>query len=168
MEYLAKDKKSIFIGQSVKYPGNSIYSTLKTIPKNKKIEVPVFEDVQMGLSTGLAIQGFLPITCYPRFDFFLLAFNQLINHLDKIRQMSKDQIKVKVIIRVAVGSKKPLNAGPQHTQNYSKFLKKILNEVELIELKRAKEIFPIYKKIYKEKINKSYIVVEYSDLYESK
>ena len=56
MEYLAKDKRSIFIGQSVKYPGNSIYSTLKTIPKNKKIEVPVFEDVQMGLSTGLAIR----------------------------------------------------------------------------------------------------------------
>jgi pyruvate/2-oxoglutarate/acetoin dehydrogenase E1 component len=168
MEYLAKDKRSIFIGQSVKYPGNSIYNTLKTIPKNKKIEVPVFEDVQMGLSTGLAIQGFLPITCYPRFDFFLLAFNQLINHLDKIRQMSKDEIKVKIIIRVAVGSKKPLNAGPQHTQNYSKFLKKILSEVELIELKKAKEIFPIYKKIYKEKLNKSYIVVEYSDLYESK
>jgi pyruvate/2-oxoglutarate/acetoin dehydrogenase E1 component len=168
MEYLAKDKRSIFIGQSVKYSGNSIYNTLKTIPENKKIEVPVFEDVQMGLSTGLAIQGFLPITCYPRFDFFLLAFNQLINHLDKIRQMSKDQIKVKVIIRVAVGSKKPLNAGPQHTQNYSKFLKKILSEVELIELKKAKEIFPIYKKIYKEKLNKSYIVVEYSDLYESK
>ena len=70
MEYLAKDKKSIFIGQSVKYSGNSIYNTLKTIPDNKKIEVPVFEDVQMGLSTGLAMQGFLPITCYPRFDFF--------------------------------------------------------------------------------------------------
>jgi pyruvate/2-oxoglutarate/acetoin dehydrogenase E1 component len=168
MEYLAKDKRTIFIGQSVSYSGNSIYNTLRTIPNSKKIETPVFEDAQMGLSTGLAIEGFIPITCYPRFDFLILAFNQLINHLDKIKQMSKGQIKLKVIIRVAVGSKKPLNAGPQHTQNYSKFLKKILNEIELIELKRAKEIFPIYKKICKEKINKSYILVEYSDLYETK
>lgn len=168
MEYLAKDKKSIFIGQSVKYSGNSIYNTLKTIPDNKKIEVPVFEDVQMGLSTGLAMEGFLPITCYPRFDFFLLAFNQLINHLDKIRQMSENQIKIKVIIRVAVGSKKPLNAGPQHTQNYSKFLKKILNEVVLVELKKKEDIFPVFKKIYADKEKKSYIVVEYSDLYNTK
>ena len=105
MEFLAKDSKAIFIGQSVKFSGNSIFNTLKTIPQKKKIELPVFEDVQMGLSTGLALQGFLPITCYPRFDFFLLAFNQLINHLDKIKYMSDNTINLKIIIRVAVGAK---------------------------------------------------------------
>jgi hypothetical protein len=40
------------------------------------------------MSIGLAMQGYVPITCYPRFDFLILAFNQLVNHLDKIRQMS--------------------------------------------------------------------------------
>ena len=168
MEYLGKFDNTIFIGQSVKFSGNSIFNTLKTIPQKKKIELPVFEDVQMGLSTGLALQGFLPITCYPRFDFLILAFNQLINHLDKIKYMSDNTINLKIIIRVAVGAKKPLNGGPQHTQNYSKLLKNTLTEVSLIELKKAKEIFPIYKKIYKEKQKKAYILVEYSDLYDSK
>ena len=34
MEYLAEDKRTIFIGQSVAYSGNSIYNTLKTDSEN--------------------------------------------------------------------------------------------------------------------------------------
>ena len=63
MQYLAKFNNTIFIGQSVKYSGNAIFNTLADIPNNKKIETPVFEDVQMGISTGLSIAGFVPITC---------------------------------------------------------------------------------------------------------
>ena len=85
MSFLAKNKKTIFIGQSVNYSGNAIFNTLSHIPKNKKIELPVFEEVQLGLSTGLALNGFIPITCFPRFDFLILAMNQLVNHLDKMR-----------------------------------------------------------------------------------
>ena len=67
--------------------------------------MPVFEDAQMGMSLGLAMNGFVPITCYPRFDFLILAFNQLVNHLDKVRKMSRNEIKPRVIIRTSVGSK---------------------------------------------------------------
>ena len=31
--------------------------------------MPVFEDVQMGLSLGMALNGYVPISCFPRFDF---------------------------------------------------------------------------------------------------
>ena len=88
MEWLSNKNDTLFIGQSVKYSGNSIFNTLKTIKDEKKIEMPVFEDLQMGLSIGLALEGYVPINCYPRFDFLILACNQLINHLDKIRYMS--------------------------------------------------------------------------------
>ena len=101
MKYLSKDKRTIFLGQSVKYSGNAIFNTLKDVDDKKKIELPVFEDVQMGLSTGLALQGFIPITCYPRFDFLILAMNQLVNHLDKIRHMSFNEFKPRVIIRTS-------------------------------------------------------------------
>ena len=50
MDWLAKKDDTIFIGQSVKYSGNAIYNTLKTIPDQKKIEVPVIEELQMGIS----------------------------------------------------------------------------------------------------------------------
>ena len=117
MNYLAKKKDTIFLGQSVKYSGNAIFNTLVGVPDKKKIETPVFEDVQMGISTGLAIAGFVPISCYPRFDFLILAMNQMVNHLDKIRLMSRGEMRPKVIIRTSIGSKKPLDGGPQHTQD---------------------------------------------------
>ena len=89
MKFYSQDKKTLFLGQSVKYPGNAIYGTLTSVPDKKKIELPVFEDVQMGISIGLGLEGYKVISCYPRFDFLLLAFNQLINHLDKIQRMSE-------------------------------------------------------------------------------
>ena len=107
MTYLAKDKRVIFLGQSVNFSGNAIYNTLAHIPKNKKIELPVFEDVQMGMSTGLALNGYVPVTCFPRFDFLILAMNQLVNHLDKIRFLSNNSFKPRVIIRTSIGSKSP-------------------------------------------------------------
>ena len=35
MSYLAKNKKTIFIGQSVNYSGNAIFNTLSHIPNSK-------------------------------------------------------------------------------------------------------------------------------------
>ena len=141
MNYLSKNKKTIFLGQSVSWSGNSIFNTLTDIPSKKKIELPVFEDVQMGMSIGLALNGFIPVTCFPRFDFLLLSFNQLINHLDKIKRLSKNQYKPKIIIRTCIGSKKPLDGGLQHTQNFTKFLKEYLKEIQVIKLNKEKLIF---------------------------
>ncbi len=168
MKYLSRDKRTIFLGQSVKYSGNAIFNTLRDIDDKKKIELPVFEDVQMGLSTGLALQGFIPITCYPRFDFLILAMNQLVNHLDKIRHMSFNEFKPRVIIRTSIGSKKPLDGGVQHTQNYTKMFKDILTEIEVINLVNPNQIFNEYKKALKRKDSKSTLLIENGDFYNSK
>lgn len=165
MEYLAKNKNTIFLGQSVNFSGNAIYNTLKSIKKNKKIELPVFEDTQMGISTGLALAGFVPITCYPRFDFLILSINQLVNHLDKLKVMSSSQLKAKVIIRTSIGSKKPLNGGPQHTQDHTDALKKMLTTVEVIKLSKKEQIFKAYKKALLRKDEKSTLLIEYGDYY---
>ena len=127
--------------------------------------MPVIEDVQMGLSTGLALKGFVPITCYPRFDFLILAMNQLVNHLDKIRFMSSNEFKPQVIIRTSIGAKKPLDGGVQHTQDYSKVFKSILKEVEVVVLRESKNIFKEYKKAYHRKDCKSTLLIEFGDHY---
>jgi pyruvate/2-oxoglutarate/acetoin dehydrogenase E1 component len=166
MRYLSSKSDTIFLGQSIKYSGNSIFNTLTDVPNNKKIETPVFEDTQMGMSLGLAMNGFVPITCYPRFDFLILAMNQMVNHLDKIRKMSRNEIKPRVIIRTSIGSKIPLNGGPQHTQDYTKIFKEILTEINVISLKNPKEIFPAFKKAYHNK--ESYLIIENGDFYNQK
>lgn len=168
MEMLSKNRKTIFLGQSVKFSGNAIFNTLVSVPNNKKIELPVFEDVQMGMSIGLAIDGFIPISCYPRFDFLILACNQMVNHLDKIQKMSHKQYCPKVIIRTSIGSKKPLDGGPQHTQNYTQVFRKIFTEIETIYLDDANKIYEKFKYMINPNIKKSFLVVENGDFYNDK
>ena len=101
MNWLAEKEDTVFLGQACKVSGHAISSTITEVPQEKRIELPVFEETQMGISTGMALEGYVPITMYPRFDFFILAINQLVNHLDKMRDMSKDAMRPKVIIRVS-------------------------------------------------------------------
>ena len=49
MKYLSKDKRTIFLGQSVEYSGNAIFNTLKDVDDKKKIELPVFGGCPDGL-----------------------------------------------------------------------------------------------------------------------
>ena len=72
MSYLAKNKKTIFVGQSVNYSGNAIFNTLSHISKSKKIELPVFEEVQLGLSTGLAL-NVSSCNMFSKIHFLILA-----------------------------------------------------------------------------------------------
>ncbi len=168
MEWLAKKKNTIFLGQSIKYSGNAIYNTLKTISDDKKIEVPVVEELQMGMSTGLALDGYVPITCYPRFDFLLLACNQLVNHLDKVNFMSKGAMKPKVIIRTSIGAKKPLDGGIQHTQDHTEAFKKLLKNINVVSLIEPNEIFSAFKLAYERKDSKSTLIIECGDFYNQK
>ena len=161
MKFLEKQKNCIFLGQSIEYPGNLIYKTLTNVSRKKKLELPVFEDVQMGMSIGLAIGGYLPISTYPRFDFLLLAFNQMINHLDKMPIITNGEFVPKVIIRVLVGAKKPLDAGEQHTQNYINEVRKMTKTINIFDLKNKEDVFNSYKKAIKSKYGS--LMVEYSE-----
>ena len=148
MEWLCEKKNTIFLGQSVLYSGNAIYNTVNTLPEEKRLELPVFEEIQMGMSTGMALEGLVPISCFPRFDFLLRCMDSLVNHLDKMQEMTEYNFTPKVIIRTSIGSTSPLNGGVQHTQDYTKMMKDILNEVNVVLLNEPEEIFPAFEKAY--------------------
>ena len=142
MKMLSNNKRTIFIGQSVKYPGSSIFESLKGIANKKKIELPVFEETQMGMSIGLALEGYIPISCYPRFDFLIIALNQLVNHADKINFLTNNQFNSKIIIRTIVGSTQPLNGGPQHTQDHTEAFRLLLDHINVVKLEKKEQIIP--------------------------
>lgn len=160
MNHIGSLKNSIFLGQSVLYPGNLLFGTLSEISRKKIIEMPIIEETQLGMSIGLSISGYLPVSCFPRFDFLLLAMNQLVNHLDKIPISTNSIIIPKVIIRVIVGAKEPLNAGLQHTQNYTKELKSIFHTINVYSLNNTKDINTYYKQALKSKY--SSVLVEHT------
>ena len=116
MTFIANQENTIFIGQQIVYAGNPMSTTLGGVPKEKMIELPVFEETQMGMTLGIAMTGKTVITFYPRWDFIISATNQLVNHVDKYELMTGK--KANILIRLGKGSDKPLDPGHQHKGNY--------------------------------------------------
>ena len=119
MEWLAKKDDTFFIGQAVEVPGTAMFNTLKNINIEKRLELPVFEDTQMGISIGMALKGQKVISIFPRWNFLLCATNQLVSHLDKLPIITEGSVTPSVIIRTSVGSQRPLFPGHQHIGNMS-------------------------------------------------
>ena len=168
MKYLGLKKNIIFIGQAVEDPGTAMSNTLKSISKNKLLELPVAEEMQMGMTLGLAMDGNIPVSIFPRWNFLLYGVNQLINHIDKFKIMAGNKIKPKIIIRTSIGSQRPLHPQFQHIGDHTEAFKKMTTTIEIIKLREPKDIFPAYRKAFLRKDGKNTILVEYGDYYNEK
>jgi pyruvate/2-oxoglutarate/acetoin dehydrogenase E1 component len=168
MTLLGLNRKTIFIGQAVEYEGTAMTKTLVHVNKKKLLELPVAEEMQMGITLGLALDGFIPISIFPRWNFIMCAMNQLVNHLDKISSMSNKKFKTKMIIRTSIGSKRPLDPHCQHVGDFTEVVKKMCPNLEVLRLNEPEIIIPSYKKALNRKDGKSTILVEYGDYYNEK
>ena len=166
MKWLGEKENTLFLGQATSFSGHAISGTLTEVPKEKLIELPVMEVVQMGMCAGLSLEGYVPISIYPRFNFMMLAINQLVNHIDTMRKMSKSMLIPKVIVRVAVGAKKPLDGGEQHTQDFTESLKHMLTDTVVVELEEPNEIFSAFQRAYSRQ--GSTVLIEWGDYYSEK
>ena len=165
MEWLASKEDTIFIGQAVGAPGTAMFNTLKDIDEKKRIEFPVMENTQLGASIGAALNGTKVISIFPRFNFLICAADQLFNHLDKIKTYSHDEFQPSLIIRVGIGSIRPLHPQAQHCADWTEAFKLLADNgnIEVIKLEEPEDIFPAYKKAYERDDGKSTIIVEVSD-----
>lgn len=161
MTALAEHPKTLFVGQSVAYDGQRAHATFAGVPVEKRVEMPICEDFTVGYCTGLALEGFIPVCFIPRFDFLILAMNQIANHLDKLPLMCG--LRPKVIIRTAVGAKKPLNPGPQHTQDYTMAFRNMLRTVQVHDVRTSGWVHYHYERALA--CEGSVIVVEHMEMY---
>jgi len=168
MRWLAEQDHTIFLGQAVEVPGTAMFNTLTEVNPDQKVELPVAEEMQMGMAIGLAMGGLVPITIYPRWNFLLLAINQLVNHLDRIAYVSNREYLPKVIIRTSIGSERPLHPQQQHVGDFTDAFRLMLNSVEVIRLDEPEDIFPAYQKAYERSDGRSTLIVEYGDYYNEK
>lgn len=163
MEIVARHPRSVFIGQAVRFPGTAMYGTLQGVPLNKRVEFPVAEDMQLGLAIGAALSGDLPICIYPRWNFLLLATNQLVLHLDKLPLYSDGGYKPRVIIRTSVATPNPLDPGEQHLGDFSVAFQSMLETVSVVRLLRDIDVVPAYQAALNR--DGSTILVEYASAY---
>lgn len=167
MGILAADPRTLFVGQSVAYESNAMFRTLQEedgtpiVQMNRRIELPVIEDFQMGLCIGMALEGYVPVSIYPRWDFLLLAANQLVNHLDKMPLTSS--YRPKVIIRTSIGASHPFSSGAQQSQDHTAAFRLMLKTVEIIELNSRFDVVKGYRRALE--MEGSCLIVERQDLY---
>ena len=131
MTKYAEDYRARFIGYNT-VKGSRMYKTLNGVPVEKCIETPVCENLMVGMAVGLALEGYRPVVCFERHDFLLLGLDGIVNHIDKLPQMSGDQYKLPILIRCIVGAREPINPGPQHIQDYGIELKSMLKNTPVI------------------------------------
>ena len=155
MQYLATDDRVLFLGQGCRDAGTFMSTTLQDVPLDKRIELPVAEEMQMGMSIGMALSGLIPVSVYPRWQFFLLAANQAVNHLNVMQPH--------VIVRVGVGSTTPLDPGPQHKGDLTEAFRLLMPNTTIVRLENAEQIVPEYRAALERK--GPTILVEIADLY---
>jgi len=155
MEDLAGDPRVVFLGQGVRDPGTFMSTTLQDVPLEQRIELPVMEEAQLGMSIGLALAGLVPVSIFPRWNFLILAANQLVNHLDKMG--------AHVIVRVGVGSSRPLDPGPQHVGDFTEPFRAMMPNTNFTRIEHARDAGPAYR----DALSRSgpSVIVEIADLY---
>jgi pyruvate dehydrogenase E1 component beta subunit len=159
---LGQNKNTRFIGYGLK-KGRAL-GTLKNIDESQIIETPVAENLMVGLAMGLSLKGYRPVVFIERMDFIMNSMDAIVNHLDKMKDISRGEFNPAVILRCVVGnSKKPLYTGITHTQDFSKAIKCLVS-FPVILLNTADDVFKAYIKAEKlQKKGISVILIEYKD-----
>ena len=163
---LSHDPRVLYVGQAVRCAGTSMSGTLHGVPMENRIAFPVAEEMQMGVSLGLSIAGYVPVTFYPRFNFLLLAMNQLVNHVDKLSAISHGEWPGRVIIRVGVGSERPLHPGHQHVGDMTDAFCRLLTNTKIFPITEPELALPYYNAALR--YPGPSLMVEYGDYYAEK
>lgn len=157
-------RNTVFLGQAIAYPGTGMTQTFQNVPREQLIELPVVEDMQLGMSIGMSLADPMRpvVSVYPRINFLMCAMNQLLLHLDALPRYS--EYRPQVIIRTAVATPAPLDPGPQHLGDYTGALQAMLQNVHVERILLGNEAVDAYRRAANR--NGSTILVEYHDLYE--
>ncbi len=123
---LKKDKKLICFGLGINDPKNIFGTTQdlkKMFGKKRIFDVPNSENALTGVSIGAAINKVPSVVSHQRFDFFLLAMDQLVNSAAKWHYMFGGKMKVPITIRLIIG--RGWGQGPTHSQSLHAWLSHI-------------------------------------------
>lgn len=168
MHYLAADHRTVFLGQAVAVPGTAMRNTLEGIDPARLIELPVAEEMQMGMTIGLALGGYVPVSVFPRWNFLLCAMSQLVNHLDKLDAMGCSGFRAKAIVRTGIGSERPLHPQSQHVGDFTDAVRSMCHSIEVIRLDAPQDVFPAYERALLRDDGRSTLLVEWGDFYNEK
>jgi pyruvate dehydrogenase E1 component beta subunit len=120
---MREDHRLVAYGLGINDPKRIFGTTsnlLEEFGSSRVFDVPTSENMMTGLGVGLALGGVPSVVTHQRFDFFLLAMDQLVNSAAKWRFMFGGKNSVPITIRLIVG--KGWGQGPTHSQSLHSWL----------------------------------------------
>ena len=148
---LNTDENCVFIGEDVLSPYGGAFKVAKElsdIQPERVFSTPISEAAIVGISNGLALNGFKPFAEIMFGDFMTLAFDQIMNHAAKFHHMYNKKVNCPVVVRTPMGGRR--GYGPTHSQTLDKFLVGIDN-VKTVALNTFIDPAIIYETVYAEK-----------------
>lgn len=112
----------MLLGEDVSDPYGGAFKVsagLSSKYPDRVLSTPISEASIIGLSTGLALRGMIPIAEIMFGDFLTLCADQIINHSTKFNRMYNNQVNVPIVIRTPMGGGR--GYGPTHSQSLEKY-----------------------------------------------
>lgn len=119
-------------------------------------------DFQKGLSNETSMRGKILVCIFSRWNFLLLATNQISNHLDKIKKLAQLSTLARVIIPRGIDSETPLHPGPQHTGDITDAFRPMCRNTNIVRLNRKEDIVANCREALERKDGVSTILDEWS------
>ncbi|MDR1028345.1 MAG: alpha-ketoacid dehydrogenase subunit beta [Clostridiales Family XIII bacterium] len=117
-EEMARDENVLLLGEDVAFIGGNFKATVGLYDKYGEMRVrdtPISEAGFVGMGVGMALTGLRPVVELMFSDFLLVAADQVINQMAKIRYMSGGQATVPMVIRAPIGGGR--SSAAQHSQS---------------------------------------------------
>jgi len=117
-EEMKRDDKIIIFGEDVAQYGGSFKVTkglFEEFGAERVIDTPISEAAIIGSAVGLALAGLRPVAELMTANFAFVAFDQIVNHLAKMRFMFGGQCEMPVTLRAPGGGGHQL--GSQHSHS---------------------------------------------------
>jgi pyruvate dehydrogenase E1 component beta subunit len=117
-EEMRRDPSIVVWGEDVALYEGSFKVTrglLAEFGEERVLDTPISENTIVGVAVGAAMGGLRPVAELMTVNFALLAMDQIINHMTKIRYMFGGQVNLPMVIRAPGGGGSQLAA--QHSQS---------------------------------------------------
>ena len=118
---MAADERVVVMGEDLLDPYGGAFKVTKGLSTKYPTRVltsPISEAGLVGLATGMAIRGLLPVVEIMFGDFLALAADQLLNHATKYAWMYDGKVEVPLVVRTPMGGRR--GYGPTHSQSIEK------------------------------------------------
>lgn len=105
-EEMARDERVFIFGEDVGLVGGTFRATeglMAEFGSRRVRDTPIAEAAIIGIGIGAAMTGMRPIAELMTMNFAIVAMDQIVNHVSKMRYMFGGQIKLPMVIRAPAG-----------------------------------------------------------------